>query len=195
MKIGDICMTSGNGPLSLLIRKYQKIVLHAEGPGAELSHVAMVGPDATHVFEATTFNAWAGKDGVKGVQVNPYQQWVENYNGRIWIREQKKDAFTGGQYEAMYDKMESMIGRDYEHGIPGALELAFVGWQIPGLSKWLAGRLRTNTDLHCSEAVAEVLQAVGLLQGLRPNKLPPCMWWDGIKELDKYYHEPKEIKP
>jgi hypothetical protein len=194
MKIGDIYMTSGNGPLSLLIRKYQKIVLHAEGPGAELSHVTMVGPDATHVFEATTLNEWAGKDGVKGVQTNPYCQWIENYDGKVWIREQRENAFTLGQYKRMYDKMESMIGRDYEHGIPGMLELAFVGWQIPGLSKWLANRLRTNTDLHCSEADAEVLQAAGLLKGLRPNKLPPCMWWDGIKELDVYYYEPKEIK-
>jgi hypothetical protein len=167
------------------------VVLKKTGPAAELSHVAMVGPDATHVFEATTLNKFSGK---KGVQTNPYCQWIENYDGKVWIRESRADAFTAVQLGQMYNKMNELVGRHYEHGIPGALELALAGMQIPGLSKWWAKRLRTNTDLHCSEADAEVLQSAGLLPELRPNKLPPCVWWNGLKELDKYYHEPKEIK-
>ena len=192
MKIGDIYLCSGNGPLSRLIIRYNEVVLKMDGPASKLSHVAMCGPDATHVFEATTLNKWADKE---GVQTNPYCQWIENYDGKVWIRELISNRFSAAQIEKMHYKMKSFIGRDYEHGIPGMLELAFVGWQIPGLSSWWREHLKTKTDLHCSEADAEVLQSAGLLPGYRPNKLPPCVWWDCIGELDYYYKKPKELNP
>jgi hypothetical protein len=200
MKTGDIILCSGTGPLSQLIIKYNRVVMKMTGPAAEISHVAMIGPRDTEVFEATTLNKWCNK---KGVQINDFEEWLFYYPGRVWIREScilgtgesAMDSITSVMRIRMQAEMCKLIGKSYESGIPGALELAFVGLDIPWLSEWWRLHLRTTKYVHCSEVDALLLQAGGVLPATaRPNKLPPCLWWDLIPELNYYYDKPEQIK-
>jgi hypothetical protein len=151
----------------------------------------MIGPNANQVFEATTLNSWCGK---KGVQANPFEAWIKNYDGNVWIRE-GFNHITSLQYGRMYEKMNALIGTPYENGIPGAMELFLAGFKIPWLSDNIAQNLRTHTALHCSEADGEVLKYASILSlWVRTNKIPPCLWWSFIDEINAYYAAPKQIK-
>lgn len=189
MQVGDILLCSGNAWLSKRIKAYNKIILHAYGEAAEISHVAMIGPKDDEVFEATTLNEWSGK---KGVQFNHIVDWILNYDGKVWIRK-ANNGVTASHRIKMQAEMVRLIGIPYEHGIPGMMELAFAGISLPWISGWVAQRLRTDTNLHCSEADALVLQYAQLLStNLRPNKLPPCVWYNGL--VNNYYDPPILIK-
>lgn len=192
MNIGDIILCEGNGFISRRIKAYNRIVMGVEGPAAGISHVAMIGPYEDYVFEATTLNEFSGK---KGVQYNPYAEWLWHYNGHVWIREQKEGAIKPRQIQLMSWCMEKLEGIPYENGVPGCLELLLAGISIPWLSNEIAQRLATQNNLHCSEADARVLKMGSILPiTTRANKLPPCLWWGSITELDKYYYKPVQIK-
>jgi len=192
MITGDLILCSGNGRLSKAIKTAQRIMPRGRMLGreaCEISHVAMYVEG--QVFEATTLNKWCGK---KGVQMNPYEDWITHYDGRVWlvplIGLPFGESFAGLQRElnddaCMYMHAKRLCGMAYESGIPGALELLLAGieWRwFRSLFK-LDNRLGTKTTLHCTEAVTLVLKAANMLGMVNEHKMPPMEWWD---ELGKF---------
>lgn len=199
--IGDILLCSGNSWMSNQIKRTQKLFCRMDGrdlkkmkEAVEISHIAMA--TSLNVFEATTLNKWCGK---RGVQENPYSKWIENYNGRVWVR---RLSSCEDVRLAILEAVTANLGRKYENGIPGFFELLLAGisWDCFNDRPHLARKLRTKDGLHCSEVTAIVLQnAFVLKENARPNKLPPMEWW-GNGKLDELlnsgflYSEPILIK-
>ncbi len=175
----DQILCAGNGNMSKLIQHYNR-VMGVKGEAATISHVAeyyygtiCCGPRKHYCFESTTGNEeWNGKS---GVQVNGFDNWLEHYDGKVYVRKldfdrtyfhmRKLDSFTFRQ-----------IGKPYESGIPGKIELLFTGMSIPIFSQW---RKRT-IEIHCSENNVESLQDGKLyLPTVYPNKMPPFEFWTG----------------
>lgn len=194
LSAGDILLCSGNGRLSGGIQKYQEIalrlgVLRVNDLGLNwavtlsLSHVAAIS-GGRMVAEATTVNKWAiGPDGKpkRGYQLNPFERWIENYDGRVWVRK----LFTPGVGWA-FDYMteltmqdEAIVGTRYENGIPGCSELFFCAFDF--LRGPAVKRLQT-VSIHCTEGRGNIMQNCDMLsRKVRTNKLPPCMWGTGGK--------------
>ncbi|HOT73749.1 MAG TPA: hypothetical protein PLX18_11410 [Anaerohalosphaeraceae bacterium] len=178
----DILLCSGSSRLSRRIKTYNRL-LGIKGAAAEITHVALVAAQGAAVFESTTLNTWSGK---KGTQVNLFDRWLDHYPGSVWVR---RLNFTRSEtFEAdCVQEMSALVGKPYEHGIPGVLELLLCGIEWRWFRRLFdtQNRLRT-AELHCTEAAAKVLQRMGLLRRLDntgswvcPNKLPPYQWWPG----------------
>lgn len=201
MKTLDLILCAGTGRFSRIIQRTSKIMGY-RGESAEISHVARVvkltwaevcrlcdmfkitispDPNGLYVFESTTLN-WNGK---KGVQINPYDQWLKNYQGKVWTRQIACEPPDG-----VADWMASQVGRPYENGLGGLIELATI--YIP-LSLF-KGR---TVEAHCSEIIAECLQYFGLMTNkVNPSKLPPPLWYgDGLDNLmNCRINKPERIK-
>ena len=199
MKSFDLLLCSGEGKLSKRIIQAQKIMGYAEAE-AQISHAAMIYTTISsvtgrvYVFESTTMNKWCNRS---GVQLNFLDEWLDNYNGKVWQRHIEVERTFDTQ--CGIDKLYSLLGRPYESGIPGAFELLrclLPDW-IPTKRTW---------ELHCTEAIAEVYQEIGWLEKwhketpntewrVRPNKLPPAVWWHRIDKLMTVkVGQPKQIK-
>jgi len=127
-----------------------------------------------NVFESTTMNKWAGK---KGVQINPYKDWLKNYNGDVYVRPvTAPDSLVSG----LTDCICEYVGVPYESGIPGLVELARCV-----LPRWL--KPKPTLNLHCTETNGKTLQYLNIMDKFPPEKMPPCMWW---KEIDKLMRVP-----
>lgn len=220
MKTGDKLVCSGTSKLSKAISLTNRIN-GVKGEAADLTHVAMVVervdihkevlkvldkeweenrlkeatpalfPPLCYVLEATTLNKWAGK---KGVQINPYADWIHNYQGRVTLKERE---FEHGEIETIKSQMfiKDNINKPYESGIPGGLELLLCGnnkltnlivpeWIREGVRK----RIRTQTELHCTELITMYDQQVyGRMSDINPSRNPPCNWWEvkGYKEAER----------
>jgi hypothetical protein len=122
-----------------------------------------------YVFESTTMNEWADKE---GVQINKYSDWLENYKGHVYSRAvQAPDTCATG----LSLVMARLHGVPYESGYSGFRELAKCIMPM-----WIT---RENTiNLHCTEMVAEILQELVIMRQFPTNRMPPCIWW---KEIDK----------
>jgi len=182
MKTGDIILCAGNSRMSDGIRAYQHVFCRDVCDEAHrLSHIAAVGlSNPPTIYETTTYNKWCDK---AGAQENPAQDFLDNYDGDVWLRELKipliwKELITYRNATYLSAKLP------YENGIPGKLELLLAGiewnWFAP-----IAKKFQTKNP-HCSERIANVMKAVGMLPtNTRTNKLPPCEWWgDGrVDEL------------
>ena len=191
----DILLCAGDGRFSKVIQKWNRINGY-EGVEAEISHVAGVikipwldlvlklrnieeaDPNDLYVFESTTLN-WNGK---KGVQINPLDQWIDNYDGKAWVRHVTTSAFNA---EPAINWMAKQIGRPYENGLGGLLEL------ITCYMPWVP--LRRTIEPHCSELIAELFQRFGLMLPVNPSKLPPAMWWEDIDDRMPVHVSPPEI--
>jgi hypothetical protein len=169
---GDEILCAGTGHLSKLIQWYNRL-MGAKGEAAEISHVAKF--ICGEVFEATTLNKWCLKS---GYQSNPFDEWLQNYTGSVWVRQLSgADIDEEKYFKAAY----GLLGTPYEHGIPGLLELLLtsVATKIPFLKKWARKHLETK-ELHCSEANVKLSQLGGYYdRTARANKLPPCTFWTG----------------
>lgn len=163
--IGNVLLCSGNGKLSKRIKWYNK-KCGVVGFAAEVSHVALIAP-GQQVFESTTFNAFCGK---KGVQLNPFHDWLTAYNGRVWERRLYL-AMPGSTLTPMWLKMLELIGTKYDHGIPGWIELLLT---IPRLN------LRDKKSrVNCAQVACLVYQAQGILgPKVNSSNLPPWTWVD-----------------
>jgi len=184
METLDILLCAGNSRLSRIIQRANRIDGY-KGEAAEISHVATALKvdaleafrlfdtkkhnlyqhnicDNRYVFESTTINKWADKS---GVQLNEFDSWLKNYDGKVYLR-QLACTPPGGVAEWM----ASQVGRPYENGLGGILELLTV--YIP--LSWYRGR---TIEAHCSEIDAECLQYFGLMRKVNPSKLPPAMWF------------------
>jgi hypothetical protein len=132
------------------------------------------------VFESTTLN-WNGK---KGVQINPYDQWFENYDGEVYVR-----RLHCKRPDGVAEWMASQVGRPYENGLGGLLELLTVNLPI----SLFKGR---TVEAHCSEIDAECLQEFDLMHKVNPSKLPPPFWFgsrlDAIMKCEVGY--PMKLK-
>lgn len=193
----DLLLCSGTAKESRLIIRYQRL-MGAEGTAAEISHVAGIveSPyfEMPRVAEATTLNKWANKS---GFQINDFDRWLENYPGRVWVR-QMMPEYTDPR--RAYQEALRQVGTPYENGIPGFLELAFCGieWQWFRMTFRVGKRLETKS-LHCTENKVQRLQSLGLvLNSVNANKMPPYQFWPGGK-LDKnlvgcIYGEPVQLK-
>jgi len=170
----SILLCSGNGRLSRTIR-VANYLTGVRGPACKISHVAMrFGQKGECVFESTTMNKWAIKDGQPktGVQINHYDKWLENYNGKVWERA------TDVSYKLLEKPIMDILGTPYESGIPGLLEL---------LGAILQLQVRDDLDeIHCSESVVKVLQDIGFVPRetqdhckIIPANYPPHTFWDG----------------
>lgn len=172
LRTGDELLCSGKGRLSRLIIQYNMLA-GAQGGAIPISHVAKyVGG---MVFEATTLNEWCGK---KGYQKNPFYQWLDNYNGSVWVRQMQGVQIDETDYIIAASEL---IGTPYESGIPGVLELALtrVAVKLPWLQGFARKHLQTK-NLHCSEANVILSQEAGYYDdNVRPNKMPPYTFWPG----------------
>ena len=191
LRTGDELLCSGTGPLSKLIIWFNELA-GIMGPPAELSHVAkFISGD---VFEATTLNKWCLK---KGYQSNPFPVWLQNYPGRVWVRQ-----LTGVDIDEFkyFQTAYGLLGTPYENGIPGFIELLMAGIlkKIPFLS-FISKRMLETTELHCSEANVKLSQKMRYYnKSVKPNKMPPSQFWPGGR-YDKglivgALGEPKRLK-
>ncbi len=188
----DIILCAGNGKMSRLIQHYNRVI-GVDGEAATISHVAMyyhgaflhAGQRRPLCFESTTLNKWAGKE---GVQLNSFQKWLDNYDGKVYIRKLDFER-TAFHIKRLDSFTLSQIGMPYESGIPGKIELLFTGMSIPIFSQW---RKRT-IEIHCSENNVEALQYGKLyLPTVYPNKMPPFEFWNGGR-FETFLLKPIEI--
>jgi len=179
MKTGDIILCAGNGRMSDGIRAYQRVFCRDVcNEARKLSHVAAV--TCKDGYETTTFNKWCDK---RGAQQNPIQDFLDNYDGDIWLRELKEELDVRTRILYFTEVLRSS-NLPYENGIPGTLELLLAGIQWDWFAP-IAKHFQTKTP-HCTERVANTMKAAGMIPAdTRTNKLPPCEWWgDGrIDEL------------
>lgn len=190
----DIILTEGNGRLSKAIQTTQKL-RGAPKEEARVSHVAAIIKHDNNLFvqESTTFNKWANK---KGVQENPLEQWLDNYDGHVWV---KRLNFMRTSYTCYTDwKFWSEFGNmPYENGIAGFFELLWCGLQFnTTIKKWFPNwKPMPTEEPHCAELVGWRLSTHGLLTSKfyrqqSFNRLPPWFW---VSEIDKYINVP--VKP
>ncbi len=188
----DILLCAGTGKFSKIIQRTNKIMGYT-GVDADISHVAMIMKTkyaGLFVFESTTLNKWCNKS---GVQINPYDEWLKNYDGDVYVR-----RLACKPPHDVAEWMCEQVGRPYENGLGGSLELAttYLPMDRTRFGRWLRGKMKT-VEAHCSEIDAECLQYFGLMSGkVSASKLPPPLWYgpglDGI--LNCRVNEPEKIK-
>ena len=120
----DLLLCSGESDLSNKIKWFQRLTGWPV-PDNELSHLACcykTTKTGLSVIESTTLNKWCGKS---GVQMNPFDDWLQNYNGRVWV---KTLAFDRRLYNKQILNFWLEHRNDpYENGIMGYLELFLCG--------------------------------------------------------------------
>lgn len=203
----DILICQGNSWLSTKIAWTQKLKGYPL-PDRNSTHVAMVvrltwqewrtfmrpediklkfsdcaDPNDLYVFETTTLNKWAGK---KGLQINPFGLWLENYNGTVGVRRLDFDR-TETRKNLLKFITQHLADKKYgkyENGILGGMELLMC---VLGGNQSI---VETNT-LHCSEVVAECLKALFLMRSdssvPKNSRLPPAAW---ISKINRYINVP-----
>ena len=181
MKTGDLILCSGNSRMSDGIRAYQCVFCREVcNEARRLSHVAAVGLSNLTIYETTTYNEWCDKH---GAQENLVQDFLGNYNGDIWLRKLEM-PLSARDFVLYRHAIITSANLPYENGIPGKMELLLAGIQWDWFAP-IARKFQTKNP-HCSERVANVMKAAGMLPAdTRTNKLPPWEWWgDGrIDEL------------
>lgn len=176
----DQILCAGNGNMSRLIQRYNR-VMGVTGIAATISHVAefyhgalwTMGKRHDMCFESTLGNyKWNGK---KGVQVNAFQDFLDHYDGKVYTG--KLDFIRTERQMWLLDKFVlDNIGKPYESGIPGLVELLLTDIDLPWFSEW---RKRTIA-IHCGEKnVLSLQNGRILLNCVRPNKMPPYKFWNG----------------
>jgi hypothetical protein len=179
MNTCDDLICSGNSKLSGAIKKMNRLT-GKRGIEAELTHQAtfVMDDEVPLVFESTTMNKWADK---RGVQLNPYDKWLANYNGRVWgitYDFDRTQEFT----DSVWTSIDKYIGTDYESGIAGGFELLLAGLKLDRIVRMFNPSYHpTDVDnLHCTEVGVLLKKDVGLIRSEAvANRMPPCEWWDG----------------
>ena len=185
----DLLLCSGNGYLSRKIKAFNYL-MGVRGPARQITHAAIVTKSVAtqlrHVFESTTLNKYCGK---RGVQKNPFGEWLRNYNGRVWCREFVMDT-NMADHLLHYEFIEDHLDDGYESGIPGLIQLIKCGLRIN--TKESLGKL------FCTELVVNDLMNMSIMKSIENNEeiissnFPPYTFWDG-GDLEKYLNY--ELKP
>ena len=178
----DILLCSGNSSTSKKIIWWQDLV-GASKEAAQLSHAALYA-DIKRVFESTTMNKWADKS---GVQTNGFDEWLRNYDGKVWAR--RLDFERTFTFEYKFEQfMDYYIGRKYENGIAGYLELFLAGCRLDRFIRkvWPSYRPIATKAPHCSELDVRALIELLLCSGKAiASRLPPYTFWPG-GDFEKY---------
>jgi len=145
----DIVLFQGKGLISTLIRWFCRLF----GGKGRFSHVGVILVDEGRVmlFESTTLN------GAKGVRLIPFSEVFEIYEGRVFVRRIKlyPPDFSDRHWLAICDYVIENLDKPYEENL---LELmASAVDNVEWYSK------DNNSDMFCSELVAGLYQAVGLI--------------------------------
>jgi len=196
----DLLVCSGEGKMSKAIRKFNHLT-GVKGEAAELSHTARIYKgylcDKLEVIESTTLNDWTNPP-KKGVQKNPFDLWLKNYNGVVWVIQLCFER-TQEFYEKDYEFWNKHKNDPYESGILGGAELLLCGLKLDRVVRlvWPNYKPLETKNPHCSELIIKNLQWHGFLNGINANRMPPSVFWpDG--DLYKYVRcvisEPKRIK-
>jgi len=183
-----ILLASGNTWAPQKIQWLQRM-RGIQNPAATISHVAMivemppetaelfggkVDPYGLYVTETTTLNKWCGKS---GLQINGFVEWLENYEGSVYVRSVRCPELDGKNRELIayiFEHLTNPKTRVYENGIPGLLELLLCEF---GIQK----AILNTAELHCTEWIAEIEKKFGVLEDIiSNNRMPPCEWWDTI---------------
>jgi hypothetical protein len=171
----DLLLCSGTSEMSQKIIWFNKLT-GVKGEAAQISHGALCYPG--QVFESTTLNKWADKS---GVQTNPYQDWLDNYKGRVWVR--RLDFARTLEFEREYLKfITNNLGRPYENGIAGYGELLLCVLRLDRYVQkiWKSYRPLSTKDPHCTELCVEALQNQNLCTiNAIPSRTPPSQFWAG----------------
>jgi len=184
---GNILLCQGNSKLSKRIEKTQRI-FGASKWEASFTHVAVLFDDhkIISVLESTTLNKWADK---RGVQLNNYYEWLQNYNGHVWLKPLIFERTAEYQHKNI-QFWERWKDTPYENGIAGAWELFWCGLQLsPFIKKVLPNWNPKPTDnIHCTELIGHYLIAHQFLSRKfflyhSINRLRPAFW---VKNIDKY---------
>lgn len=174
----DIIECEGRSKTSKRIQTFQRFTGASEEE-AKISHIAGVCKSAFSqkllVQESTTLNPWAGK---RGVQMNPFEQWLDNYNGEVYIKQLvfERTYRTEITDAAFWDVHKD---DDYESGIPGGVELLLCGLRLHRYVRWAFPNYTPafTSEPHCSELQAKRIDAHELWN--RPiaiNRMPPWIW-------------------
>ena len=176
----DLVLCAGNGKLSRKIQWFQRLV-GADDEAANISHIAGVVRDGgrIEVQESTTMNKWAGK---RGVQSNPFDEWLEHYNGDVYIRRltfKRTLTFRNDDLGFWTEHQND----DYENGIPGYMELFLCGLRLHRFVRRLFPKYvpKFTDEPHCSELQAKRMEVHNLWDmPVVVNRMPPHLWWNTI---------------
>ena len=184
----DLILCSGNGRMSKSIQKMQRLG-GAPKDEAIMSHLAGVklwrGYPTPYIQESTTCNKWANKSGVQDNNIIP---WLENYDGKVWV---KQLVFERTDASVMKDRNFWMehCDDDYENGIAGFFELLFCGLMLNKHIKKIFPNFKPfeTKEPHCTELQAWRLNYHDLW-GIAPvefHRLPPWYWVSMVDECLK----------
>ena len=163
----DLILCSGNARISKKIIWFNKLI-GVKGQARQISHIAEM-TWGGYVIEATTLNKWCNKE---GVQANPWEAWLKNYDGKVWVRRYPGNPQAYKIKVCDFDI--NWLATPYENGIPGYWELikAGMGW----------GKLKATTNIHCSEIVTMKRKLLGQLPNSVLNYIfSPAQYWIGGK--------------
>jgi hypothetical protein len=200
LKSMDILVCSGNGDLSKKIQWLNRLI-GVKGEAALLSHACRIYKgylcDAMSVIESTTLNAWANPP-KRGVQKNNFEDWLNNYNGKVWVIQLNFDR-TQEFYIRDYDFWKAHQNDPYESGILGYGELLLCELQLDRAVRWFWPSYKPleTAQLHCTELNVKFLKHHKLLNGVIASRLPPHEWWpdgDLYREIKCGVLEPVRIK-
>lgn len=198
----ELILCAGKSRMSKRIRQFQKLTGATE-PACDITHLAKgFNPfictlplpacfarewsrNGLFVLESTSLNKWADK---RGVQINSFEQWLNNYNGKVYV------CPTDIEPDDEYKKVERKFwhehkSMDYEHGIPGALQLLLCGLRLERYVKkvWPSYKPISTVSPHCTELIAMNMQTHDHIEkGLYKDRLPPWAWWQWIDTYLKY---------
>ena len=131
-------------------------------------------------------NKWAGKS---GVQVNPFEDWLANYDGMVGVRQLIFTRYAGFY---MTDHQSWSIHKDekYESGIPGGLELFLCGLRlhryvrrIPGFKDYTP---KFTKNPHCTELQTNRMDEHQVWNSdvvIFPSRMPPWVWLHNIDRM------------
>ena len=182
IRTGDDFICSGNSKLSNAIKVMNKIS-GVRGMAAEMTHVATAkappecGITSASVFESTSI----GYSGVNGVQLNPIAEWLENYNGKVWLVQY--DFERSLIFENNFDEfITKNLGTPYESGIAGGFELFLAGLRADRLIRLFKPDYNpcSTNNLHCTELNTLLKEYVNMLYSrVIASRMPPCQFWPG----------------
>lgn len=190
---GDNLLCSGEGKFPLAIKLFNRTNADMEALRAafteeqieiilSITHVAKVakGDGETYVFESTVENKWCEAGPKRGIQINPYDLWLENYGGKVWHQPVRPIAPRDQNINLKRARIQrrKMYGLPYESGINGLVEL--MGAFDEGMANPAFDNKARTSNVFCGETVAIQDQVCGILDMQRPcNKYAPMKFVDG----------------
>ena len=178
----DIILCAGNSRLSKRIKQFQRLT-GVIGKVADLTHVAGISRYLANVGklqlqESTTLNKYNSKS---GVQENNFERWLENYDGKVYVKQLLFDRTSDFYFTDDYFWNDHK-DEPYENGIPGGIELLLCGLRLHRYVRKLPfmGNYKPKFTKapHCTELQAKRLLAHKLWKiPIFINRMPPWIWW------------------